>query len=294
MHRFWDPIIRPIVDSLHRPKICEIGSQAGDGTLALLEYVATRGGFVHFIDPERPHNWEALQRYLPEHGLLHEKPSLEVLPDLEPCDVYLIDGDHNHYTVFSELAHILGAERLDPPLIFLHDVEWPYGRRDLYYAPDGIPLEVRNVWLRRGIRPGEPQVASAGGLNPHLAHAVVEGGPKNGVRTAVEDALASAPGWSAVYVRGLHGLAVLHHRNTNPETVRRIQELEDMALVSSSYVSVIEEDRLQRLVQTAELSASVPESYRDELSEARLSLQAAKADVRTLEGRSRIWRGGRG
>lgn len=68
-----------------------------------------------------------------------------VLPTLPAMDVALVDGDHNWHTVFHELRMLAETARasLAPlPVLILHDVGWPYGRRDLYYAPERIPEEV--------------------------------------------------------------------------------------------------------------------------------------------------------
>ncbi len=62
-----------------------------------------------------------------------------------------LDGDHNWYTVFHELRlieeHCQRNERLFP-LVLLHDLGWPYGRRDLYYNPETIPAEYRQPYAR--------------------------------------------------------------------------------------------------------------------------------------------------
>ena len=49
------------------------------------------------------------------------------------------------------------------PVLILHDVCWPYGRRDLYYAPERIPEEFRQPYEQRGMRPGTDE------LLPHAA-----------------------------------------------------------------------------------------------------------------------------
>ena len=72
--------------------------------------------------------------------------SLEVLPALERCDVYFLDGDHNYHTVRNELELIrsTSARRPEPsaaPIIFAHDVSWPFARRDMYHRPAAIPPE---------------------------------------------------------------------------------------------------------------------------------------------------------
>ncbi len=73
--------------------------------------------------------------------------SLEQLPLLEEIDAVILDGDHNWYTVYNELK--LLSRQVDDgrpyPLVLVHDIGWPYGRRDLYYDPD--------------VDPGRPQAA---------------------------------------------------------------------------------------------------------------------------------------
>ena len=73
------------------------------------------------------------------------------------------------------------------PLIFLHDIDWPYGRRDLYYDPSTIPAEFRHRYAKKGIAPGRSELLDSGGFNLHLDNATHEGGPRNGVLTAIED-----------------------------------------------------------------------------------------------------------
>jgi hypothetical protein len=48
----------------------------------------------------------------------------------------------------------------------MHDVLWPYGRRDLYYVPERVPEEFRQPYEMKGIRPGTKRVLPQGGLNP--------------------------------------------------------------------------------------------------------------------------------
>ena len=58
--------------------------------------------------------------------------SLDELPRLEKMDAVIIDGDHNWYSVYNELKLLARqVEKGGPfPLSFVHDVGWPYGRRD--------------------------------------------------------------------------------------------------------------------------------------------------------------------
>src|SRR5947209_13870332 len=73
------------------------------------------------------------------------------------------------------------------PVLVMHDVSWPYGRRDLYYAPERIPEEFRQPYAQQGMRPDRKKLVAGGGLNPTMYNAVTEGGPRNGVMRALED-----------------------------------------------------------------------------------------------------------
>ncbi|CAN0565671.1 unnamed protein product, partial [Laminaria digitata] len=112
------------------------------------------------------------------------------------ADVYLIDGDHNWHTVFHELGAILAkvdAENARTPLILMHDVGWPYGRRDLYYDTRTVPESGRHPSARGGLHPNHSELLTYGGINADLEHAMIDGGEKNGVLTAVEDFQAEHP-----------------------------------------------------------------------------------------------------
>ena len=100
----------------------------------------------------------------------------------------IIDGDHNYYTVSEELRLIDERAPGARPLLMLHDVGWPHGRRDAYWTPERIPEEHRQPMVERPfIFPGEPGVVDAG--MPMYAAAEREGGAGNGVLTALEDFL---------------------------------------------------------------------------------------------------------
>jgi hypothetical protein len=133
-------------------------------------------------------------------------------------DCFLIDGDHNWYTVFNELDLIRQRSLLRPGgMIFFHDVEWPYGRRDLYYQPQTIPAQYRNDFDRKGVQRGQTALVDSGGGNAHLCNAIREGGPRNGVLTAIEDFLAEYPSeYQFCRIRAQHGLGILQSRSSNP------------------------------------------------------------------------------
>lgn len=190
MRRLWPHITRPMVDTIEVRTIIEIGSEHGTGTKAIANYARHRRAILHAIDPAPTFNVNALRQEFAEHLVYHVGLSLNVLPALGRFDVALIDGDHNWYTVYHELKLIEAAHQDDParyPLLFFHDVGWPYGRRDLYYDIDTIPEHGRQPSARGGIVPNQSALQADNGLNPELLHAIHEGGPRNGVRTAIDD-----------------------------------------------------------------------------------------------------------
>ena len=155
MFRFWEIAIAPAVEAVRAHRIVYIGA-VDDDTRALLLEALGAGGELHVIDPSAPtHDGpddESSDRYF-----LHRGHSHELLPLLPPVDVALIDGDHNWYTVSSELQLLSDTARAagrPAPLLMLHDVAWPYGRRDLYEQPSRVPEEFRQQYARGGVRPG--------------------------------------------------------------------------------------------------------------------------------------------
>jgi hypothetical protein len=75
------------------------------------------------------------------------------------------------------------------PLLMFHDVGWPHARRDDYFAPEQIPDQYRQPTVEGGgLFPGL-SAPRPGGL-PYKWPAAAEGGPRNGVLTAVEDFVA--------------------------------------------------------------------------------------------------------
>jgi hypothetical protein len=189
-------IILPCLEDAGAARITEVGSEFGSMSQALADHCAARGGRLTCIDPAPAPEfaaWAAAHPHV-DHVAL---PSLDVLAEARAADAFLIDGDHNYYTVFHELTLIDAAVRAAgrPLLVFLHDVSWPCARRDFYYAPDRIPAEWRQPHsYEHGARLGLPEALFRRGWRGmgQFAIAMEEGGPRNGVLTAVEDFLAAA------------------------------------------------------------------------------------------------------
>lgn len=213
MFPFWHDVVAPIIEAAQARRIVEIGALRGEHTELMLERLGP-GVELHVIDPVPAFDPAEHERRFPGRYVFHRDLSVNVLPHLEPMDVALVDGDHNWYTVFTELNQLSQVARdagAPMPVAILHDVCWPYGRRDLYYDPSNIPDEHKQPWRRRGMRPGRSELLpGTGGLNAELANAVTEGGPRNGVMTAVEDFVAQYDRQLRLVVIPIYfGLAIL-------------------------------------------------------------------------------------
>jgi cephalosporin hydroxylase len=192
MFPFWEPVISPLLRAAGVRSVVEVGALRGENTRQLLDGLGD-DSVLHVVDPVPAFDPSELEREFPGRYHFHRALSLDVLGDLPPMDAALIDGDHNWYTVVNELRLLRDVSRAAGavlPLMVLHDVGWPYGRRDLYYAPETVPEEGRQPMRRAGLRPGQKRVVDEGGLSSSHWHAEVEGGPRNGVMTALDDFLA--------------------------------------------------------------------------------------------------------
>lgn len=185
-----------IVDALRlaeAKEIVEIGAEYGGMSCVLADYAAAEGGRLTSVDLKPKAEFLKWVKKNP-HVRHLAKPSLKAFRHLSGVDAWLVDGDHNWFTVYHELKQIEACCVRDgkPMLVFLHDVAWPWGRRDLYYAPNQIPEAHRHPFgYDGGVIPGFPGVLPNRGFRGmgEFAVALYEGGPRNGVLTAVEDFL---------------------------------------------------------------------------------------------------------
>lgn len=257
MHRFFEAVIRPLLDAVQPSTVALVGIEEGDQPTPLVRWCAEHGVVLHRVDPER---------------------SLSALPGLGAADVVIIDGDHNWYTVTQELgvleaqAHTNGTAW---PLVLLHHVGWPYGRRDVYREPERIPARFRHPFRRAGVVPGEDGLRDDG-VNPGLLHAAYEDGPRNGVRTAVEDFVAaSGRDLEFVVVDELHGLGVLVDRVASEGVLRLLREEVLGSGGLERRLQTAEDERVAGLVEVSRLRSALAEQTR--------ALRTATVELRTLE-----------
>jgi hypothetical protein len=217
----FSSLILQVIGRAGARRVAEIGAEFGGMSQRLADHCASVGGTLTSIDPAPKPEFVAWAANSP-HVTHQAATSLEAMPSLSGIDAWMIDGDHNYYTVFNELRLADEACRRDgkPLLAVLHDVGWPCARRDMYYAPATIPPEHRHphshdagVTLdHAGVLPGRGMRGMGA-----FAWALHEGGPRNGVLTAIEDfiALAQTDDRLLLYaeIPAVFGLGVLFDAN---------------------------------------------------------------------------------
>lgn len=215
MNRMWENIILPIINFKNIKYIVEIGVDEGINTKNILNYCIENNAKLVSIDPNPNFDEILFQKEYGDCFTFFKEMSLVRLPYLEDYDCILIDGDHNWYTVFHELQNISKKfNQNNFPLIFLHDVSWPYGRRDLYYNPDDIPSDYQNDYSKLGMHPDSEDLLPEYGLNTNLFNANKENTPKNGVLTAIEDFLNECQlDLEFHFVPIFFGLGILHKKD---------------------------------------------------------------------------------
>ena len=220
MAEFSD-IIVSAMGLAHVSRIAEIGAEYGGMTTILADYAEENDGHLFSIDPDpKP---EFLDWVNAHESVTHiAKPSLAAFPELHDIDLWTVDGDHNWFTVYHELKAIEAACGRDnkPLFAILHDVCWPAGHRDMYYAPDAIPQEYRHDYcMDGGARPGQSELVREQGMRGmgHFGWALHEGGERNGVKCAVVDFInaAEAGGHQLAYaeIPAVFGLGILFDTN---------------------------------------------------------------------------------
>ncbi|HEX3688728.1 MAG TPA: class I SAM-dependent methyltransferase [Solirubrobacteraceae bacterium] len=190
--------------------VAEIGAYAGDLTRYLLDWARGHDARVWAVDPSPQPELGSLDAEREDLTLVRAT-SHDALREMPLLDAYVIDGDHNYWTVSEEIRLITAQVSDGPaPLLLFHDVGWPHARRDDYYAPEQVPPEYRQPTVEGGgVFPGisDPR---PGGL-PYKWPADHEGGPRNGVLTAVEDYVNSDEKLRLVIVPAFFGLGVVWH-----------------------------------------------------------------------------------
>lgn len=265
-------------------RVVEIGSEEGTFTRQLLAWAEDVDAIVYCVDPAPTPALIEVAASSPRINLVLQR-SLEALEHLEPCDVYFVDGDHNYYTVHQELRAIGSRvqDRAGYPLVFLHDVGWPAGRRDMYYSPDAIPAGERHEHTYdRGTLPWRSDLVEGGFRGEgSFAWALAEGGPRNGVLAAVEDFIADRSDLRILTVPCIFGLGVLYDRGA--------PYAGDIAAILGRYdgdvlLRRLEENRLRLYLRVLEMQDDLIQVHR-EFEKSLLHVRDVQVENRALWGR---------
>jgi len=134
----FSEIFEKILEKCSPQYIVEVGSEYAGSTRMLAAFAERNGCMLTVVDPSPKKDAEAFLRELSKKYRFLRAPSIDVLSELKG-DIFFLDGDHNYWTVSSELNMIYSAN--PSAWVLLHDVGFPCDRRDLYYSPDRIPSE---------------------------------------------------------------------------------------------------------------------------------------------------------
>jgi hypothetical protein len=212
---FYADLIEALAGLPARPDIVEIGSESGAMSARLAARAHERGGDLYVIEPLPS---ERLRALADDHSNVKviEGFSPDALAGVPQAGLYIIDGDHNYATVRGEVEAVFGSDESVDSLAVMHDVGWPSGRRDQYYAPERMPGDsVHPHSFTRGALLDQTELGPEGrGFRGEgaFAFALEEGGPRNGVLTGIEDVLAGRAELEMLSTPLVFGLGVIGHR----------------------------------------------------------------------------------
>jgi len=246
--------LKPLLHEARPELICEIGANEGNSTKAWLEICRESGSALHVVDPifkescDEVINGVAVSRFA--------QTSLTYLSNQErPADIYFIDGDHNHYTLISELRAISALANNNKrrfPLLVLHDTNWPCSVRDAFYNLDSVSPSDRPVVLDETelslFVMHEPTEC---GFTSHLPWSLPKSLPSSpgrtecGLKSAVEVFLEENPELRALSLPSLYGVTIITDHDC--EKGVEFQRLSKASEVFSSFFSILELNRLYLL-----------------------------------------------
>ncbi|MFA1537706.1 class I SAM-dependent methyltransferase [Actinomadura monticuli] len=261
--------------------VVEVGVESGQVSSLYADLGATA---VHCVEPAPGEELRAVLGGDPRLNLV-EGLSPAVLGDLPVADMYVLDGDHNYAVVRAELAWIM--EHAPDAVVVMNDVLWPCGRRDFYYQPSPLAPEDVHPATADGPTVWHDVVTPAGfvgdGAFTVAAHA---GGERNGVLTAVEDALGDAVGWRFAIVPAVFGFGVLM-RAEAPAAAEVFEALRPYT--SSELLAAMENNRIALYTRILQLQyeATARADDANRLAETVTAQQRELAELRSELNRSR-------
>lgn len=282
---FWTDIVKPLLCELKAKHLVEVGAAKGNLTGLLLQYCDTFDATLITIEPVVTPALLEVVRSSSRVRLFAEK-SQTALPRIEgPVDAALLEGDQNHHTVRNDLVTIERLSRrqdISFPVVFIKNTSWPYARRDMYYDPGGIPADARREYAQSGMTPWASELED-GMINYPFANARREGGPQNGVLTAVEDFLRDSSLPLRLFLLPVnHGLGIVYAEGSRAHEFIRTNLLPPPAL--RLFLETFELARLNditRRLQAPQAHARRPQGFRSRLG--RLLRRLGRRMIRMIE-----------
>lgn len=217
--------------------VVEVGVESGQVSSVYTELGAD---VVYCVDPLPSKQLRETLAKNPKLQLV-ERPSPAVLGELPIADLYVLDGDHNYAIAFEEVRWII--KHAPDAVILLHDVLWPWARRDLYYQPSFVPEEDTHPDSSDGPTVWHDELTPAGfvGLGSFTT-AKEAGGERNGVLTAVEDAVAEGgDDWQLEIVPAVFGMGLVVRKGA-PGAEQILESLRPYT--SSKLLATLENNRI--------------------------------------------------
>jgi hypothetical protein len=206
-------ILGDLAQAVRPQHLAEIGGEGGLLTQELIAQADALDATVTCIDP-------APSATL---GELEEATRLQLIRDFSPraiddlphCELVVVDGDHSYAVVREETEKLLARaeEAGRPSLLVFHDVCFPCGRRDYYYGPEVLdPADVHPHRFDTGMSVFHHDPLPGAGMRSRGAMGIAEqaGGERNGVLTAVEDAIAGRDDLRLRVIPAVFGLGFVY------------------------------------------------------------------------------------
>lgn len=242
--------IKRILELLKPRSIVEVGIEGGKFSNFLLEYAQENN--IHYIGIE-PYPSDKIIELINSYGqeLIQSTSLSESAKEALRSDIVFLDGDHNYFTVFNELKLIFN-DSCKTSMVFMHDVSWPWRRRDLYYDITQLDQDnINDFTFEGGLQPGIKTVQPFGFSGEgNYAYAVYEGGEKNGVLTAVEDFLKESPIYTYSELLSIFGLGIIYNKDNIDKPLADFLEFFEASLDLWNPLFVnLEENRINLLLE---------------------------------------------
>jgi hypothetical protein len=256
-------ILGDLAAAIRPTGIAEIGGEGGLLTQELIAQGDALDATVTCVDPAPSAALAGLADATRLQLVREYSPAaIDALPD---CQLVVVDGDHSYAVVREETEKLLS--RADaagtPSLLVFHDVCFPCGRRDYYYGPDGLdPEDVHPHAFDTGMSvfAHDPEVGRGMRSRGTMGIANEAGGERNGVLTAVEDAIEGRDELVLRVIPAVFGLGFVYPRDAPwaAEADRILEPLDRSPLIAR-----LERNRLALYCRVLELQDAMAAEARD-------------------------------